>query len=510
MTAVMRHQPLGNLPAICGLLVAAASVSASAANSRPPERIEFRQALALPQVARYGRLTVHQDAVEALLASGRWSPPHPGDAVKLPNGESQVWRPITADEDGWLTDPALRGGYGYVSVNSDAERVMLLDAAGHSMVYVNGEPRAGDIYQTGKVRLPVMLHTGTNDFLFRCGRGRFRAALYSPEPHATIDLHDNTLPDLVTGEKADTWGAVLVINPMPTPLVNAALRSTLPGAKPVTTAVPPLLPLSVRKVGFRIKGQAPDRGESCDITLELLDGPKGRLLDRKAIPLRLRGPYQTRKRTFVSEIDGSVQYYAVNPAHPLTPNPGPLALVLSLHGASVEAIGQADAYSSKTWAHIVAPTNRRPFGFDWEDWGRLDALEVLDIARQTLRTDAQRTYLTGHSMGGHGVWQLGALFPDRFAAIGPSAGWVSFASYVGAPQQQNGPAVQDILRRAAGTSDTLAFALNYLQEGIYILHGEKDDNVPVGQSRAMFKLLRPVHHDIAYHEQPGAGHWWDA
>ena len=24
-------------------------------------------------------------------------------------------------------------------------------------------------------------------------------------------------------------------------------------------------------------------------------------------------------------------------------------------------------------AEVVAPTNRRPFGFDWQDWGRLDA-----------------------------------------------------------------------------------------------------------------------------------------
>jgi len=32
-------------------------------------------------------------------------------------------------------------------------------------------------------------------------------------------------------------------------------------------------------------------------------------------------------------------------------------------------------------------------------------------------------------MGGHGAWQIGSLYPDRFAAIGPSAGWLSFDSY---------------------------------------------------------------------------------
>ena len=43
------------------------------------------------------------------------------------------------------------------------------------------------------------------------------------------------------------------------------------------------------------------------------------------------------------------------------------ALILSLHGAGVEAYRQVDAYTKKDWAFVVAPTNRRPFGFDWQD-----------------------------------------------------------------------------------------------------------------------------------------------
>src|SRR5205823_5794816 len=92
--------------------------------------------------------------------------------------------------------------------------------------------------------------------------------------------------------------------------------------------------------------------------------------------LRIRKPGQTYKRAFISGIDGSVQYYAVNPAVvSQQPAAGPSknpssALFLTLHGAGVEAIGQADAYSPKSWGNIVAATNRRPYGFDWEDWGR--------------------------------------------------------------------------------------------------------------------------------------------
>ena len=70
-------------------------------------------------------------------------------------------------------------------------------------------------------------------------------------------------------------------------------------------------------------------------------------------------------------------------------------------------------------AWIVAPTNRRRYGFDWQDWGRLDALEALDWM-STPEIDPDRIYLTGHSMGGHGTWYLGALYAHRFAAIAPS------------------------------------------------------------------------------------------
>jgi pimeloyl-ACP methyl ester carboxylesterase len=243
--------------------------------------------------------------------------------------------------------------------------------------------------------------------------------------------------------------------------------------------------------------------------LTLLD-QKGRPLQSVTNELRIRRPDQTQKRTFLSDIDGSVQYWALNPAHPVGTNGAPPALFFSTHGASVEAIGQADAYSPKTWGHLVAPTNRRPYGFDWEDWGRLDALEALAQAESELHPDPQRIYLTGHSMGGHGAWQLGALFPGRFAAIGPSAGWISFASYAGGRSFTNPTPMEAMLQRAAATSDTLALETNYLQAGVYILHGADDDNVPVGQARTMAERLKQFHHDYQYHEQPGVGHWWDA
>ena len=177
-------------------------------------------------------------------------------------------------------------------------------------------------------------------------------------------------------------------------------------------------------------------------------------------------------------------------------------MVLSLHGAGVEATGQARSYAAKDWAVVVAPTNRRPFGFDWEAWGRLDAIEVLDDA-MAQNVDVERVYLTGHSMGGHGTWQLGVHFPGRFAVVAPSAGWRSFATYRGDPP------LAGALARANAASDTERYAANLAQRAVYVIHGSADDNVPVEESRAMVALLDGVVEDLTYHEQPDAGHWWD-
>ncbi len=468
--------------------------------------------LAIGRVGRGGRSAVHTDAVEAQLIAGKWPRPAVGDALLLADGSSRVWTQITPNKDGWFEDGAFRDGYAYVPVVVETNRVMLLEAAGDSLAYVNGEPRAGDPYQYGYVQLPVALHAGTNDLLFQCSRGRLKVRLAAPRAPVAFNLGDPTLPDLIAGTKLDTWAAVVVVNATPGTQRDLRVRAAIAGGPTVETRLPTIPPLSVRKIGFRLRGKAPPSGDKAVLQLTLLDGKRGghTALDSAKMDLRIRRPEQTQKRTFISDLDGSVQYWALNPAQPLhRTDPAP-ALFLSVHGASVEAIGQADAYSPKNWGHLAAPTNRRPYGFDWEDWGRLDALEVLDLAEAELHPDPQRIYLTGHSMGGHGAWQLGALFPDRFAAIGPSAGWISFSSYADEGRFTNATPVEALLQRATATSDTLLLETNYLQAGVYILHGSADDNVPVTEARRMTNVLGTFHRDFQYHEQPGAGHWWDA
>ncbi len=485
------------------LLITASGVEAADPVALPAE------VLVLPGAGRAGRDPTATDPVRAAIAAGKWAPPKAGDEAAGSGGRERRW--VAAKlKDGTPDLPAAGGGYVYAAVRSDADRVVLLDAAGHSMVYANGEPRMGDVYRTGYVRVPVRLHEGTNHLLFAPGRGAVTFHLSEPKAAAQLHLGDTTTPDLVVDEPADAEAAVVVLNNTAEPAADLVIEAAFPDGGPVRTPVPPIPPLGVRKVGFRLAGPAPSKEGSVPVALTLTRtaGSERAVLDAATLTLRAVRATATRKRTFRSDIDGSVQYYAWVPAAPDADPKRKPGLVLSLHGASVEAIGQAACYAPKPGLHVVAPTNRRPYGFDWEDWGRLDALEVLDRAAKDLGTDPARTYLTGHSMGGHGAWHLGVTFPGRFAAVGPSAGWVSFWSYAGMRRDSAPPPERELVLRAAAPSDTLALVRNLAHIGVYVLHGDADDNVPVSQARAMRKQLGEFHPDFTYHEQPGAGHWW--
>ncbi len=505
--------------ALATLFLTTLAASTSAAPAEPPKDVVFREGLVITSVGRYGRNPFHIDPIEALLVKAQWKPPTAGDVILGPDGTDRQWKAATASAEGAFTRSAggastnrARGGgaYLYVPFLSPTDDVQILEATGQDAVYVNGEPRVGDPYANGILQLPVKLRAGTNDFLFQFSRGTVKAKLVTPKSPALLNMRDLTLPDLIRGDKTTTWGAVVVVNCTTNFLADLSLRASCGGRKSVRTALPAIPPLSSRKVGFHIQPFQTAATNVLSLKLDLArdQSRRGVLLDSQTTSLRLRRLDEHYKQTFRSDIDGSVQYYAVSPAQPLSKNQPARALFLSTHGASVEAMGQAACYAPKTWGTVVAPTNRRPYGFDWEDWGRHDAMEVLALAQARFKTDPHQTYLTGHSMGGHGAWQLGVTFPDRFAAIAPSAGWISFWSYADSDRKETADPVQQLLQRAATPSDTLALASNYLHQGIYILHGDADDNVPVTEARTMRDHLAKFHRDFVYHEQPGAGHWW--
>lgn len=470
------------------------------------------EALVLPNAgrgARGGRTVIAADPIQAQRLEGKVPEVRAGDTMPTSGGTERKWVAVKrTGKNVWQHD-RLAGGYLRVEIKSERERVAIMEVAGHLHALVNGEPRAADPYRNGIVKLPILLRAGANELLFQSRQRELAVNLKTPPGDFFFNVADPTVPDLVAGEERDHWAAVPIINATTKSASGLTVRATLPSGRSTITRVIDLLPLCSFKAPFRFAGKGVAGLENQKLKLELMrdKGDSWEVLTTSELTLRVRQPQHEHMWTFVSGIDGSVQYYAVVRANPGKNDPTP-GLTLTLHGAGVEARGQADCYAPKPWTHVVAATNRRPFGFDWEDWGRLDALEVLDAAERELKPDPRRRWLTGHSMGGHGTWHVGVTFPDRFAAIGPSAGWISMYSYAGMRRPENADPLSQLLERAALPSDTLSLVNNTRMHGIYVLHGDKDDNVPVTQARTMKKVLEKFHPNMTYHEQPGAGHWW--
>ncbi len=477
-------------------------------NSPPLREIVIREGLGLGGSGGRSRVSLPLDYLESLWVRGEWKSPQDGEEITLPGGNQRTWRRIQAGDDLWFTDRAFAGGTLVTSVDVPADQVWLLDAQGHGSVRINGETRMGDVYANGSMEVPVRLHRGKNELIFLGNRGRLKARLYLPSKPLALSLRDTTFPTPIRGELEPLWGAVLLVNATEETITGLELKTSGEWLQTATTAVPALPPLSTRKVPFQARPQSDFPAGDLRIELQLKRAGHADAIDMESITWSAREPHELHRRTFVSKIDGSVQYYAVRPAIPSETKKSVRALFLSLHGAAVEGEGQAAVYAPQANGIVVAPTNRRPFGFDWEDWGRIDALEVLNLASQRFDTDPRRTYLTGHSMGGHGTWHLGSLFPDRFSAIGPSAGWISFATYVGGRIPTDDSEMEKMLGRSLLASDTLTRLPNLASQGVYVLHGDADDNVPVGQARTMREQLAKFHPDFVYKEQPGAGHWW--
>ncbi|MGA0559020.1 prolyl oligopeptidase family serine peptidase [Larkinella sp. VNQ87] len=471
----------------------------------------FSQGLAIGPCHQYGREALYTDQLAYHLYRGDLKKPVAGQGIADNSADTLRWQTVTPDKEGKFRGRSFNNGYLYLIYQADRDEVAVLHATGHNMVYVNGAPHAGDPYALGYMHVPVSLKKGLNEIYVRTSPfSRFQgvmAKLLFPEKPVTLNTEDPTLPSVVLGNQAEPiWGAVVLVNATNKVLTGLKLKSQLAG-KELLTDVPAVPALTTRKVGFRMDASGVAKKEDGKVSITLLQA--GKPLDGKDLTLSVAGPGEHYSQTFVSAIDGSVQYFGVAPQS--KPDGQAPALFLSVHGAGVEGIGQARAYQPKDWGVLVAPTNRRPRGFNWEDWGRLDALEVFNLAKKQFKPDPQRIYLTGHSMGGHGTWYLGATFPGHWAAIAPCAGYPTLAGYGshdGKIPEEGANAMEKILLRASNPSNVIALASNYKPLGVYILHGDADRTVSVEYARQMRKLLGTFHPDFTHYEYPGGSHWY--
>ncbi len=236
--------------------------AAEPADSSSPFPSLPRQGLAIENPDRGDRSLLSLDPVAARWVAGIWTMPAKDESVNFKNGQVRRWQPVQATPDGTF-NLAGRGSYLAIEITLDDERVLILEASGHVMVQVNGEPRGGDPYAHGYVHLPILLRKGPNVLLFQAGRDhRITARLRSPAALAVLDPADVTTPDLIVNEPVNTEASIIVINASQLWCDNLAIVSRLPGGDSVHTSVPALPPLSARKVGFRLTGPAPGNRET--------------------------------------------------------------------------------------------------------------------------------------------------------------------------------------------------------------------------------------------------------
>lgn len=434
------------------------------------------------------------------------------------------WRKVAKDSLGWVKVDyeeilwdTLIDFYGFALIQSLTyfytevfipEECRALVMAERASFYLNGIGYPGDPYGHDFVRIPVTLKEGKNSILLKVSGfppHRFRFALLPSSKPVLLIKNDLTTPTLSPGENRVLVGIPILNTERKGYQVILKVFGKGVEEKEISRTLPPQM---IEKVPIEFEAKVSE-GESLFPIYLSLTGEDFSLLDTFYLDVKKRDEVQ--KITFISRIDSSVQYFALRFPKDFQPDKR-YSLIVSLHGAGVEATGQASSYSQKDWAFIVCPTNRRPFGFDWQDWGRIDALEVIRYVKDNYPIDTNRIYLTGHSMGGHGVWHIGLLYPSLFAALAPGAGWPSHQLYVPWTFQRSEifaePSILAFRNRVLKVDQPLNFLENALNLPIFIFHGARDDNVPALFARLFTSYLNNLGYRYYYKEVPGKRHWY--
>jgi predicted peptidase len=166
-------------------------------------------------------------------------------------------------------------------------------------------------------------------------------------------------------------------------------------------------------------------------------------------------------------------------------------LVVMLHGA----LGDEGYYFSglfdpavikgeaerRGW--VLAAVNGRGRFSGYQGPALDDTFEVVKCVTRDYRIDPSRIYLTGHSMGGFGVWLIASARPDLFAAIAPVSG--------GAPMK--GDALNTLLEKVKALP-------------VMIVHGARDGIAPPQFSREMAAAAQKAGLKVTHLEAPDADH----
>jgi len=198
-----------------------------------------------------------------------------------------------------------------------------------------------------------------------------------------------------------------------------------------------------------------------------------------------------------SEIDGTLQSYSIYVPRDYDEEV-PIALFVALHGSGVDEvsyavnmarlINQARVQLQIPKMIMIAPQAR---GFS--DWylgnSGKDVVECINHVKSLYDIDEKNIIIHGFSMGGYGAWRLSLLYPDLFKAA------VILSGAISPPPFLKGENIIDLLEKTKGKK------LNF-----FIVHGAKDNAVPVDAARKAIQKLKKMGIPHEYIEVKNAYH----
>lgn len=190
------------------------------------------------------------------------------------------------------------------------------------------------------------------------------------------------------------------------------------------------------------------------------------------------------KKAYLSTVDNTLQPYQMFVPSSYDKSKA-FPLIIALHGMGGDENSYFAGYGQGAFkveaekhGYIVAcPKGRKPASMYIGD-AEKDVMDVLAEVRRAYNVDADRIYLTGHSMGGYGTWSVAMNHPEVFAAIAPISGGA------------NNPASMSKIAHIPQL----------------IVHGDTDPTVPVERSRVMVAEGKKLGTEIKYIEVPGGDH----
>jgi pimeloyl-ACP methyl ester carboxylesterase len=217
-------------------------------------------------------------------------------------------------------------------------------------------------------------------------------------------------------------------------------------------------------------------------------------------------------RGFRSRLDDSPQPYGlVIPKELDLARPSPL--YVWLHGRGDMALDLQFIHARMTSPGQIRPAGAivlHPFGRycnGFKSAGEVDVFEAIEAVARAYRIDRDRIVLCGFSMGGAGVWHLGAHFPDRWAAMSPGAGFVDVRRYQNLVPEQFPPWYEQALWNVY---DVPSYVRNLLNIPLIAYSGELDkqkQSADIMERALMQEGLTMTHivgKGVAHKYEPGA------